>query len=484
MRERASPNAPRQTTRWQWIAAAATGVLFNYVLGVEPWSPAIWLAPIPLLVASRMASSLSEVSRLAVFAGLLGLASTIGYCVRSGFQGLETVAVIGTFALPQAIPLIATVIVWHVASRGRVRWHAAFVFPIVAAAVDFAFASIWPHGTWASWANSQMDVLPVIQLAALGGTPAVVFVSALPAAVAVVIIADGGNIEKPVVAYALPVFIVIAAGAYGATRLLSAPVTARVSVGLAASDATDFLPPNPGSQSDPTLATYLDAATRLAAAGAEIVVLPEKIEIMDEAAATIVRARLSAWAREQHTNLVVGVAIVAADYRDNRAWLFHDDGELRVDYAKRHLIPFSEGRFRAGRRDAIVKLDGRVLGVTICKDMDFPRLSRRYGREGVQAVLTPAWNLGTDGRYHSRMAVLRGVEQGFSVIRAARQGRLTVSDAFGRIVAEAASADSPVTMLSVHAPLGGFRTPYSRFGDAFSWGCTAIVALLVCWPRR
>jgi hypothetical protein len=33
--------------------------------------------------------------------------------------------------------------------------------------------------------------------------------------------------------------------------------------------------------------------------------------------------------------------------------------------------------------------------------------------------------------FNSRMAVLRGVEQGFSVIRAANQGLLTVSDPYG-----------------------------------------------------
>jgi apolipoprotein N-acyltransferase len=109
-----------------------------------------------------------------------------------------------------------------------------------------------------------------------------------------------------------------------------------------------------------------------------------------------------------------------------------------------------------------------------------------YGRAGVQAMLTPAWNLDVDvdGVYHSRMAVLRGVEQGFSVIRAARQGMLTVSDPYGQIVAEAPSADAPVATLSAHAPLGGFGTLYGRIGDVFGWACAAIVGLLVFLQRQ
>jgi apolipoprotein N-acyltransferase len=89
------------------------------------------------------------------------------------------------------------------------------------------------------------------------------------------------------------------------------------------------------------------------------------------------------------THLLAGFAIVGPDYRDNRAWLFDEDGALTVDYAKRHLIPFAEIRFRPGDRDAVITLDGRTLGVAICKDMDFLRLARRYGHPGAQAMLTP-----------------------------------------------------------------------------------------------
>jgi apolipoprotein N-acyltransferase len=258
----------------------------------------------------------------------------------------------------------------------------------------------------------------------------------------------------------------------------------RVAVGLAAADHANMQPPDSGGPADPTLAAYLQAAAALAAKGAEIVILPEKIEILDEAAAARARATLSVWARQHQTHVLIGFAIVTPDYRENRAWLFDDNGNLRVDYSKRHLVPFIEARFRPGDRDAVISLDGRSLGVAICKDMDFPQLARRYGRAGIHAMLIPAWDFDVDGIYHSRMAVLRGVEQGFSVIRSANQGVLTVSDPYGRIVAEVGSAQAPVTTLSAQAPLGGLRTLYGGIGDAFGWACVAMVGLLVSWPAR
>jgi apolipoprotein N-acyltransferase len=206
--------------------------------------------------------------------------------------------------------------------------------------------------------------------------------------------------------------------------------------------------------------------------------LPEKIEIFEDVATVRVRQRLSAWARDRNTRLVAGFGIVKADYRDNIAWLFDRDGDLMAEYAKQHLVPLTEMRFRPGDRDAIVELDGHRFGIAICKDMGFPRLAARYGRAGVEAMLSPAWDFVSDGEYHARMAVLRGIEQGFSVIRTANQGMLTVSDPYGRIVAEALSSQEAVTTLLVAAPVGNVQTVYRTLGDTFAWACVVLVTLL------
>jgi apolipoprotein N-acyltransferase len=76
------------------------------------------------------------------------------------------------------------------------------------------------------------------------------------------------------------------------------------------------------------------------------------------------------------------------------------------------------------------------------------------------------------------MAVLRGIEQGFSVIRTASQGMLTLSDPYGRIVAEAESSEATVTTLLADAPIGSVPTAYREFGDAFGWACVVAVAVL------
>jgi apolipoprotein N-acyltransferase len=79
------------------------------------------------------------------------------------------------------------------------------------------------------------------------------------------------------------------------------------------------------------------------------------------------------------------------------------------------------------------------------------------------------------------MAMLRGVENGYGVVRAARRGLLSVSDRYGRVVAVRSAVGADAATLAAVAPLGDGRpTPYARWGDWFGWLCvvaSAAVAL-------
>jgi apolipoprotein N-acyltransferase len=115
----------------------------------------------------------------------------------------------------------------------------------------------------------------------------------------------------------------------------------------------------------------------------------------------------------------------------------------------------------------------------ICKDMDFPALSREYGAKRVGLLLVPAWDFTLDAWLHDRMAVLRGVESGFTIARAAKQGLLTVSDDRGRILAQQDAATVPFASLVATAPVRHDDTLYTRFGDWFAWLNVATLGLLL-----
>ena len=91
-------------------------------------------------------------------------------------------------------------------------------------------------------------------------------------------------------------------------------------------------------------------------------------------------------------------------------------------------------------------------------------------------MLVPGWDFGVDGSWHGHIAVMRGVEDGFSVARAAKNGFLTVSDNRGRIMGEVSSSSAPFATLLVDVPAAHSWTVYQLLGDWFAW---VAIALLV-----
>jgi apolipoprotein N-acyltransferase len=313
----------------------------------------------------------------------------------------------------------------------------------------------------------------VIQVAELAGTPRIVFVVTLFASlVAVEIDRRRGGAPS---AWVVPLLVLAVALGYGALRLAIRDAAATVTVGLA---ALDVRPEDTGGHE--LWAAYGRAIDQLAERGARIIVLPEKIVAVDVAAAPALQRRLGALAEYYGVTLVAGVAVVGDGRRENRAWLFGPAGGLAADYSKQHLIPGLEAAFTPGRVDAVQVVNAEILGVAICKDLDFPALGQRYGVKDARLMLVPAWDFRRDDWQHARMAILRGVESGFTVVRAARDGLLTISDRHGRVLTQATSAQGRMTLALGPAPRGA-PTLYVELGDVFGWVC--VVLALIVWVR-
>jgi apolipoprotein N-acyltransferase len=118
----------------------------------------------------------------------------------------------------------------------------------------------------------------------------------------------------------------------------------------------------------------------------------------------------------------------------------------------------------------MIRIVQRTLsGIAICKDMDFPRLGREYSRQDVRLMLVPAWDFGRDNWQHSRVAILRGVEDGYTIARAAKDGFLTLSDSYGRVLYQASSSNRPYASLVAKVPVGTGETLYALVGKTFGW---------------
>jgi apolipoprotein N-acyltransferase len=223
---------------------------------------------------------------------------------------------------------------------------------------------------------------------------------------------------------------------------------------------------------------YAAQARQLIAQGVQVVVVPEKLARIPDASITLVDSPISAAARHGAI-IIIGIERWMPTAKLNEARVYTPEGRLQATYEKHHMLPAFESDLPPGTTRTVLQQPSGEWGVEICKDMDFPALSRQYGNDGVGLLLVPAWDFVMDGWLHDRMALMRGVESGFTIARAAKQGLLTVSDDRGRVLAEQRTDSAGFATLMDNAPVHHDTTIYDSWGDWFAW--LNVLALVIIW---
>jgi apolipoprotein N-acyltransferase len=452
-------------------AGLVSGLLFWMCVRLRPVTVAAWLAPLPLLLLAPRVPEELAIGAAAV-AWLIGQLARSRYAIRVLKRPWPMVAVewLGGCAGIGAITAIAR----GYMTAGHVLL-AAVALPSAWVAMEYLVALRSPHGAWWSIGYTQADRPAIIQVASLTGIWGVSALVMLPAGAVAAATAPAGSMTERLAVLVATVALVAAALGYGRLRTRRPLAGDQVHVGLAAQPD----PPVPAGAPDGAAlaAKYLDQVRLLASHGARLVVLPEVVfQVPGERPVDHLQP-LARLAGELGVTIVVGIASCIPGRSANQALVLGGDGRLAGTYVKRHLIPRLEARYRPGRELLVLPDGHHRLGVIICKDLDFPGLARSYRRGGARLLLAPAWDFGSDGWLHSRMAVLRGVESGVAVARVARGGRATISDAHGGIAVDAVVARA--TSVSAMVRLTPEPTVYSRLGEWFAWCCVAITAVLV-----
>ena len=451
------------------ICALLSGAAFYFSIMIgDVWALA-WLAPIPVLwltFATR--------GWIAIAAAWLSLA--IGLCnLLPAYAGHLPVAALATGIV--MLPLC-----FALAALGG-RFVAARVSPTAGAV---AFAALWTgfdylqsfglNGTASSPAYSQVGMPLFIQSASVFGIWSVTFLLGLvPAGIAAAL----ATRQRAPAALALALMLLNAG--YGEWRMATAPKAPTVRVGLAGNDALVPLGLRNDEKSALAVADhYAEAARALSSEGAALVVFPEKIISVSPTWRGAVDAEFETVAHIAHETIVVGVDDHGKERR-NEALIYFANGTPPMTYSKRHMVPGLEDVYVPGSGSFM--LSNRI-GVEICKDMDFPAMLRRDAALEPTLMAVPAWDFGRDGWWHARLAIMRGVENGVSVARAANDGFLTLSDAYGRILARRASGTDSMATLSGELPRGPGRTLYAWMGDSFAWFCLALSAAFLALAAR
>lgn len=331
-----------------------------------------------------------------------------------------------------------------------------------------------------SLAYTQLKCLPLLQVASvtgLWGVSFVVFFFAAGLAVVLFLMEREPRRAAVMAAWCGALVGVVLLG--GVVRLWMPVSKDVVRVGMVASDARGYSGvASPGAGTDSELRAYAAQAQMLIARGAQVVVLPEHLGVVQGSGVQAADEILQGLADRSGATIVVGVADVEQPAQYNQARVYGPRMQV-MSYDKEHMLPPFESMFTPGTAITTMQRPSGMWGVAICKDMDFTGLSRRYGEAGVGLMLVPAWDFEMDRTWHGHIAVMRAVEDGFNMARAARGGFLTVTDDRGRILAETRSDSAPFATLLAEVPVRHDATIYARFGNWFAWVALALLGLVV-----
>ncbi len=464
------------------LAIASASLLVWFANGLSPWWPLLWFAPFPVLIFA-LRSSWWSAALIAFLSWLIG-----GLNLWQYFRalGAPPYAWAGIFSI-SALVFAAAVLLFRALLRRRAFWSALLAFPATWVSYEYMRNFTTPHGTAGSFAYSQLNFLPFLQLASITGPWGMSFLLLLfPAALAIGLHLRRSEPKQALRIIGAALGVIGLALIFGAVRLALPPPHKVVKVGLVASDA----PGNEGVaaegvKTEQLFRDYASEVEKLSRRGAQVIVLPEKLGVIVDPDSKDADAIFRSLADKTNSTIIVGLVHVSKPVEYNQARVYAPGAPV-LGYNKRHMLPPFESKFKPGTTLVLLPKPSRTCGVAICKDMDFTPLSRQYGQADVGLMLVPAWDFGMDRGWHGHIAVMRGVEDGFSIARAAKDGYLTVSDNRGRILAEARSDSAPFATLLADVPVVHDATLYLLLGDWFAWFALAalVFALIQLYRLR
>lgn len=445
---------------------SAIGFYFSTGLGEQWWL--VWLAPIPV-----MWFAFGDTNRWQAFFAAWA-AYALGACsIIVAYGRFIPIPLLALGMLGPGLAFAASAMAGRRVYRDVGPIWGAIAFAALWTMFDYFIAFNKGGGSGSTPATAEVAAPMLMQSASLLGQFAITFLIGFFAA---------GIAASLRTRTALPaaaaVALFIANAAYGYWHL-STPPDATLRTALIDSDDTDNnAQVLTQKHFDATIQAYWKRIEALRNKGVKLIVIPEKVARTTPQWSKAAQAKLAAAATDVDATLVVGMDMRDGDKAYNESWAFAPRSQTATVYTKRHFVPKLEDEYTKGPGPLAL---ANGTGLEICKDMDFEGMLRRDAVATRPLLLAvPAWDFGIDGWSHGRIAILHAVENGMPMARAARDGLLTLTDRYGRLVAVKKTTDGFQTLIG-DLPLSGRGgdTLYDRIGDVFPWLCIVAGLILV-----
>ena len=214
----------------------------------------------------------------------------------------------------------------------------------------------------------------------------------------------------------------------------------------------------------------------------------EVIVLCEYAFMDVIPNSVKTWCKEHQRYLVAGGEDPAerGNYYDT-AFVVGTNGDIVFRQAKSVPVQFLKDGLPAKEQRLWDSPWGKI-GICICYDLSYTRVTDRLMRQGAQALIVPTMDLVTWGRHehelHARVARVRAAEYGIPIFRVASSGISQLVDSLG---CERAGAGFPgqKEMLSGTMFVGRPGSlPMDRWVGPLAAALSGLIILFLALPRR
>ena len=474
-------------------------VLLFFSGGDQPVWMAIWLAPIFILRFFR------ETGAFRAFLIALPFMVAVDLVADRGMTPFPTFKILLLYTSLGVASSLLPYFLDRILIRSIPAGLRTFLFPSLAVSIPFVLGS---YGSWGAKANG-MDDLALLQLISVTGISGISFLIYWTAAVVNEIWDHKGDRKTTKNLSVAFLVVLVAVYSFGLIRLRQdyLPENSMMAGGIVSDpsqrnelmnaftilvrndpDRLDDIKGVRDSMND-RFRELLDDSVAMANSGFEIVVWHEGAVVLFEEDEQSMIELASEKARENKIRLGISIAVYQNKNRNNKPGiqplfknkliLISPVGDVEWEYSKGILVPGMEAAITIpGDRIMKVSKSGAKITGAICYEMDFPQHIRQAARMNAGLILAPSNDWEAIKNTHARMARLRAIESGISLLRPASGGVSIAVDPYGRILSQMDSYTTQAPLLFATIPVDPVPTIYSLLGDFFNWVC--VILSLTC----
>ncbi|HVO74815.1 MAG TPA: nitrilase-related carbon-nitrogen hydrolase, partial [Ignavibacteriaceae bacterium] len=359
------------------------------------------------------------------------------------------------------------------------------VFPASWCTIDYLL-TLTSKGTWLSLAYTQSDNLPLLQLTSVTGISGIVFLITWFASFCIWLLEQNFEwkyISKGIYVYtsvmgAILLFGIIRLNFFSTNgntvRIASIVQKRELNDDLSSCKWTDAK--GIGKFSTELENNLLEKSKESAQSGAKIVLWQEAAGFIPKQEEEDFIKRAMKLAAQEKIYLLMTLWSVPENFPknkvENKLIIINPEGIQKVNYIKNNPAP----------PEPILKGDGTIpvlqtiygkIAPAICADGDYAGFIRQAGQNKADILFLPANDWKAIDPIHTYMAIMRAIENGFSIVHPAGQGLSVAADNLGRIISSMDFYTTSEQVMYSDVPIRGSRTIYALIGDAFAWLCIA-----------